>query len=90
MILTGNRIIITKRFDFEERVLIGWLANTGREPVNQDAYLIVQHLCIYVKVVYHFRPEYNSALEIILIVYLHYGQTWAMFSWWYKGLKWKK
>ena len=63
--MIGNLNIITKKFDFEERVLIGWLANTGREPANQDAYLVVKHLCINVKVVYHFRPEYNSTLEII-------------------------
>ena len=63
--MIGNRNMITKRFDFEECVLIGWLANTGREPAYQDAYLKVQHLCIYVKVVYHFRPEYNGALEVI-------------------------
>ena len=46
-------------FDFEERVLIGWLANTVREPANQAAYLKVQHFCFYVEVVYHFRPEYS-------------------------------
>ena len=89
--MIGNRNKITKRLDFEERVLIGWLTNTGtgREPANQDANLIVQHLClcIYLKVVYHFRLEYDSALEII--DYLYYGQTRAMFDWGYKGLEWK-
>ena len=45
-------------FDFEERVLMGWLANTAREPAHQDAYLKVQHFCSYGKVVYHFWPEY--------------------------------
>ena len=52
--MIGNFSIKTKRFDFEERVLIGWVANTVREPANQDAYLKVHHLCIDVKVVYHF------------------------------------
>ena len=46
-------------FYFEERVLIGWLANTMREPANQDTYRKVQHFCFYVKVFCHFRPEYN-------------------------------
>ena len=54
--MIGN-LNITKMFDFEERVLIGWLANTVREPAKQDAYLKVQHFWFYVKVVYHFRPE---------------------------------
>ena len=86
--MIGNRNIITKRFGFEERVLIGWLANIGREPANQDAYLKVQHLCISVKVTYHFRPEYNSELGVI--EYLYYGRTWAMFGLQYNGLGWKK
>ena len=51
--------IKTKMFDFEEHLLIGWLANTVREPANEDAYLKVQHFCFYAKVVYHFRPEYR-------------------------------
>ena len=45
--------------DFEARVLIGWPANTVREKANQEAYLKIQHFCFYVKVVYHFRPEYS-------------------------------
>ena len=49
---------LAKMLDFEKRVLIGWLPNTVREPVNQDVYLKIQHFCFYVKVVYHFRPEY--------------------------------
>ena len=36
--MIGNLNIKTKMFDFEEHVLIGWLANTVREPANQDAY----------------------------------------------------
>ena len=65
--MIGNLNVKTKVFDFEERVLIGWLANTvrererererqrERERVIQDAYLKVQHFCFYVnKVVYHF------------------------------------
>ena len=36
--MIGNLKIIAKMFDFEERVLISWLANTVREPANQDAY----------------------------------------------------
>ena len=62
--MIGNRKITKlKRFDFEERVLIviGWLANsnTGREPAH-----------VIVKVVYHFRSEYNynGALEISLSI----------------------
>ena len=43
--MIGNINMITKSFDFEERVLIGWVANTVREPANQDTYLKVQHLC---------------------------------------------
>ena len=58
--MIGNLNIKSKMFDFEERVLIGWLANTVREPANQDEYVKVQHFCFYVKVVYHFRPEYSS------------------------------
>ena len=34
-----NLSIKTKMFDFEERVLIGWVENTVREPTNQEAYL---------------------------------------------------
>ena len=41
--MKGNLNIRTKMSDIEERVLIGWLANTVREPANQDAYLKVQH-----------------------------------------------
>ena len=51
--------IKTKMFDFEERVLIGWLENTVRKPANQNAYLKVQHFCFYAKAVYHFRQEYK-------------------------------
>ena len=58
--MIGNLNIKTKMFDFEECVLIGWLANIVREPANQDAYLKVQHFCFYVMVVYHFRPEYSQ------------------------------
>ena len=35
--MIGNLNINTKMFDFDERVLIGWLANAMREPANQDA-----------------------------------------------------
>ena len=61
--IIGNLNILrkTKMFDFEERVLIVCLANTLREPDNQDAYLKVHHFYFYVKVAYHFRPEYNRA-----------------------------
>ena len=38
--MIGNLNMKTKMFDFEERVLIGWLPNTVREPANQDAYSI--------------------------------------------------
>ena len=34
-----NLNIKTKLFDFEERVLIGWLVNTAREPANQNVHL---------------------------------------------------
>ena len=64
--MIDNLNIKTKQFDFEERVLIGWLANIVREPADQDAYLKVQHFCFYViKIVYHVRPEYNY--DIILL-----------------------
>ena len=51
----GNLNIKRRTFDFEERVLIGWLANTVREPTSQDAYIKIQHFCFHVKGVYHFR-----------------------------------
>ena len=62
--MIGNLNIVIKKFDFQERILIGWLANTVREPANQDAYLKVQHFCFYVKIVYHFRPEYRHFYKI--------------------------
>ena len=62
-----HRNIKTKTFDFEECVLSGWLANTVREPANQNAYLKVQHFCFYVMVVYHFRAEYNFTIPLIII-----------------------
>ena len=54
-----NQNIETTRI-YSGRVLIGWLAKTVREPASQDAYLKLQHLCFYVKGVYHFRPEYSA------------------------------
>ena len=57
--MIGNLHIKAKMFDFEERILNFWLANTVREPANQDTYFKVQHFCFYVKVAYHFRPEYS-------------------------------
>ena len=39
--MIGNLNIKTKMLAFEERVMIGWIANTVREPANQDAYLKV-------------------------------------------------
>ena len=42
-----NLNIKSKMFDFDQRALIGWLANTVREPANQDTYLIVRHFCFY-------------------------------------------
>ena len=47
--MIGNPNIKTKMFEFEERVLIGWLANTVREPANQDAYIRVQHFCFMLR-----------------------------------------
>ena len=41
-VMIGNLRIKAKTFDFEERILIGWLANIVREPVNQIACLNVQ------------------------------------------------
>ena len=65
--MIGNLNINKKRFDSEERVLIGWVANTVREPANQYAYLKIQHLCIYInKVVYNFQPEYSFYLDLII------------------------
>ena len=52
----GSHNIKRKMFDFEERVLFGWLSNTVREPATQDAYFKVQHFCFYLMVVYPFRP----------------------------------
>ena len=57
--MIGNVNIKTIMFDLEERVLIGWPANTVREPANQEMYLNAQYFCFYVKVVYHFQPEYS-------------------------------
>ena len=48
-----------KMFEFEERVLIGWLTNTVREPANQNACLKVKHFCFYVKVACLSYVEYN-------------------------------
>ena len=59
--MIGSLNIKTKMFDFKKRVL----ANAVREPANQDAYLKVQHFCFYVKVVYHFRPEYSYNMECV-------------------------
>ena len=56
-------------FDFEERVLIGWLANTVRESGNEDPYFKVQQFCFYVKVVYHFGAEYKH-------IYTRAGNVW--------------
>ena len=52
--MIGNLNIKTKKFDFKECVLFGWLVNTVRWPVNQGVYLKVQHFYFYVEVVYHF------------------------------------
>ena len=60
--MIGNLNVKTKMFDLEEHVVIGWLANTVREPAHQDAYLKVQHFCFYANVVYHFRLEYRTDL----------------------------
>ena len=68
--MIGNIDLQTKMFDFEERLLIGWLANTVREPAIQDAYLKVHHFCFYVKVVYHFRPEYNSITFVVINLWM--------------------
>ena len=52
--------IKTKMFDIEANVLIGWLANSLREPNNQNACLKIEHFCFYVKVVRLSYSEYNS------------------------------
>ena len=65
-----NLNIKAKMFEFEVRVLIGWLANTVREPANQDANLKVPNFCFYTKVICHFRPEY-SMLICIEVLYEH-------------------
>ena len=36
--IIGNLNLEAKMFHFEECVLIGWLANTVKEPANQDVY----------------------------------------------------
>ena len=46
----GHLNMKTKMFDFEACVLIGWLANTLRESVSQNACLKVKHFSFYVKV----------------------------------------
>ena len=47
--MIGNGNIKTKMLDFEECVLIGWLANTVREPANQNVYLKVQRFCFILR-----------------------------------------
>ena len=37
--------IKTKMFNFEARVLIGWLSQSFRSPANQNACFIVKHFC---------------------------------------------
>ena len=54
--MIGNLNMKTKMFDFEERVLIG-LTTEYCERASQSRR--VQHFCFYVKVVYHFRPQYR-------------------------------
>ena len=46
--------------NFEVRVLMGWLSHSIRYPANQNAFLKVKPFYYYVKVAYHFRPEYNA------------------------------
>ena len=57
----GNRNTGKSVFRFIEilHVLLGWLSHSIRYPANQNAFLKVKHFCFYVKVAYHFRPEYN-------------------------------
>ena len=38
----------TKMLKFEARVLIGWLANSLREPANQNTKLKVKNFCFNV------------------------------------------
>ena len=45
-----NIRIKTKVFDFETRVLIGWLVQSFCKPGNQNACLKVKYFCFYVKV----------------------------------------
>ena len=46
--MIGNLNIKTKIFDFEKRVLIGWLANTVREPANQDTHIAFSFIDIQI------------------------------------------
>ena len=46
--------------NIEARVLIGWLSHSIRKPANQNSFLEVKHFCFYVKVAYHFGPEYSK------------------------------
>ena len=48
---------------FEVRVLIGWPSHSIRKTANQNAFLKVKLFCFYVKVAYHFRPEYIWSLQ---------------------------
>ena len=57
--MIGNIRINTKMLNFEVRVLIGWFSHSIRYPANQNAFLKIKCFCFYVKVAYHFRPEYN-------------------------------
>ena len=43
IIKVGHLSIKTSMFDFEARVLIGWLANIMTEPANQDMCLKIKH-----------------------------------------------
>ena len=70
--MIGNLNIKTKKFDFEKHLLIGWVVNTVREPANQDAHFKVQNFCLYVMIVYHFRPEYYNIYSSVYCIQYNY------------------
>ena len=56
--MAGYLSVKTKMSDFEARVLIGWLANTLRQPANQNTCLKVKMFFCYVDLPFLLRIYY--------------------------------
>ena len=75
MLGIGSEVIVNIKaeilnFDFEAHILIGWLSHSICWPANQNLFLKVKHFCFYVKVAYHFLPEYSVILIADGIVHI--------------------